>query len=651
MVETLSVFNHSMTANRFALTIELAADFADVLEVAQRRRQQTGDVTVSVSPRGAELRYVARNEGRETRRGVRVRVVDGEAVFTTNAETVTLTAAAELAPRASWSATLAFEPLRGGRWITPLALTDGWQRAVEARASRRQRRTRIASDSAALNAAWNVAADDLYALRNEDLERMAGRGDVVNAGVPIFTGLFGRDVLTAGWQSAIVGPELMVGALNIVASLQATDDDPWRDSEPGKLIHELRRGLFADLHITAQSGYYGTQTTAAMFPLVLSELWHWSGNVAELRRHRATLERAMEWARVSGDLDGDDFLEYQQRSPVGIKNQAWKDSHEAIRYADGSQVPNPIATVEEQAFAYLALCRAAEICVVLEDDAAAERYLDRARTLRDRFHEAFWMADERFYAMALDPEKRQVTSIGSNAGHALAAGIVPAELADSVVGRLLADDLFSGWGIRTLSTQHPSFNPWAYHLGTVWPVENATFALGFKRYGFDAEADRLVGAMLDAVAQLPGNRLPELIGGQSRAEVGRPIVYPDANAPQAWSAGATLQLVQITLGLYPFAALGTLALVRPRLPEGVNTLTVRDLRIGRARVSLRFTRQADGSAAHEVVERHGRLIVVEAPPPNVAGPLTWREQVTAAVLTNAPGRLARAGRIALGMID
>jgi glycogen debranching enzyme len=293
----------------------------------------------------------------------------------------------------------------------------------------------------------------------------------------------------------------------------------------------------------------------------------------------------------------------------------------------------------------------AEMCVVLGDDATAETFLDRARDLRDRFNDAYWMPSEGFYAMALDGDKRQVSSIGSNAGHALAAGLVPVNRAGAIVERLMAPDMFSGWGVRTLSGDHPSFNPWAYHLGTVWPVENATFALGFKRYGFDAEADRIVMALIDAARLLPGNRLPELIGGQSRSEVAFPVAYPDANAPQAWSASATLQLIQIMLGIYPFAAMNVLALVRPRLPEGTDQLTLRALRVGKARVSIRFERRADGSAAHKVVERRGPLIVVEAPPPDSAGPLSVRESIARVALANAPGRLARAGRIALGMID
>jgi glycogen debranching enzyme len=217
--------------------------------------------------------------------------------------------------------------------------------------------------------------------------------------------------------------------------------------------------------------------------------------------------------------------------------------------------------------------------------------------------------------------------------------------------RVLSGDVSLRSEADGLSAEHPSLNPWAYHLGTVWPVENATFGLGFKRYGFDAEADRLLAALLDAPRMLPGNRLPELIGGQSRDDVAFPVVYPDANAPQAWSASATIQSVQIMLGLYPFAPLNLLALVRPRLPEGVEQLTINDLRVGKARVSIRFDRRGDGSASHKMIRRRGPLLVVEAPPPDAATGLSARDALASAVLARAPGRLAHAARLALGMLD
>ena len=646
LVERLDVLNHGMVARTVELSLELAADFADVLEVANDRRQQNGELTTEEAGDGIAIRYRASRDDWTTERGVRVRCTAGELTLASGEGdgAVRGVATVDMAPQATWSATLSFEPLVDGRW-QDVGADDGIDREAW-----RGHRTQLRSSSPTVGRAWNLAADDLYALRNRELESETDAW-VVNAGVPVFTGLFGRDVLTTGWQAAMIGSHWMRGALEVTARLQATADEAWRDSEPGKLIHELRRGPLADLHVTAQSAYYGTHTTSALFPLVLTELWHWTGDTDLLRRHRSTAERALAWAEHHGDLDGDGFLEYRQRSPVGIKNHGWKDSDEAIRSPDGSQVPNPIATVEEQAFYYLALVRMAEVCVVLEDDEAADRHVARARALRDAWHAAYWMPDEGFYAMALDPEKRPVRSIGSNPGHALAAGIVPSQHAALVADRLMAADLFSGWGVRTLSSEHPAYNPWAYHLGTVWPVENATFALGFKRYGLDHHVDTLVRALLEATARLPGMRLPELIGGQDRDEVPFPIAYPQANCPQAWSASATIQLVQIMLGLYPFAPLRLLALVRPRLPAGIDEVTLHHLRVGDATVSLRFRRRDDGSAAHEVLSRRGTLIVAEAAPPDATDARNVGESLSSVLVEHAPGRMARAARLAIGKLD
>jgi glycogen debranching enzyme len=497
--------------------------------------------------------------------------------------------------------------------------------------------------------AFERAAQDLFDLRNWELD-VGPEAWVPNAGVPTYTGLFGRDTLTAGWQAALLGPEMIRGALARIGERQATVDDPWRDAEPGKLVHEVRRGPLSELDVIPQSAYYGTQTTASMYVLVLSELWHWTGDIAVLARYRDIALSALEWARKYGDRNGDGFLEYATRSRRGLKNQGWKDSDEAIRYPDGRIVDNPIATVEEQAFHFLALQRMAEMLIALGEDARAASFLAEARDLRRKWDAAFWVEDDGFYAIALDAEKRPVRSISSNPGHALAAGLAPPHHARLVADRLLSPDLFSGWGIRTLSADHPSYNPLGYHLGTVWPVENATFLLGFKRYGLDQHAERLVTALFDAAGFFTAARLPEAIGGDGPDRASVPIPYPAANSPQAWSASAVIQIVQLMVGLYPFAPARVLALVRPRLPSWLPWLTVRNVRVGDATVSLRFVRRADGSATHEVLDQTGRLLVVTVPPPNDVGNQggSWIE---AWMLRHAPGRTAREIRLALGQMD
>jgi glycogen debranching enzyme len=416
------------------------------------------------------------------------------------------------------------------------------------------------------------------------------------------------------------------------------------------MLHELRRGPLAMLGLSPRDAYYGTQTSPAIFVLALSELWHWTGSDALLRRFRDAALAATAWAERSTD-PATGFVAYQKRSPAGLRNQGWKDSDEAIRHADGRIAEPPLATVEEQAFHFLALQRTAEILVALDEPDRVDELLDRAAELRRRWHEAFWMPREGFYALAIDAAGDQVQSITSNPGHALGTGIVPPEFARLVADRLLSSSLFSGWGVRTLADDHPSYNPLAYHLGTVWPVENATFALGFKRYGLDEHVERLIEAQIEAASLMPDSRLPEAITGHRREPKVGPAPYPHACSPQAWSSSAIVQMVQLMLGLYPFAPLRTLSVIRPRLPAWLPEVTLRRLRVGRAEVDLRFTRRKDGSASVKVLRKDGTLLVVPAGPPvDVSGHARpWTEAIGRAAIERAPGRVVRAARIAVGL--
>jgi glycogen debranching enzyme len=644
MTQRISLANRSMVVLTPVLRIELHADFADVLEVGRVRRQH-GKRSMATEVGRLELTYRAAHGRRRLERGIRV-TAPGSPSPEIRRDGC-LTWHLSLQPRTSWSVELVFESLVDGRWRGPTA-------GVVAAGGRSRHappgdRPTVDSDPAVLGQVVDRAMDDLLSLRNRELDGDDDEAWVPNAGVPAYTGLFGRDSLTAGWQSALLGPEVSRGALRMLAARQATEDDPFRDAEPGKLLHEMRRGPLSELDIIPQRAYYGSQTTPAMFVLALSELWHWTGETDVLRQYRDPAMRALQWAEQRGDRDGDGFLESLTRSPDGLRNQGWKDSDEAIRYPDGRNVDAPLATVEEQAFYALALERMAEILVALDEDDEAERFLVQADNLRRRWHDAFWLPDEGFYAMALDVDKRPVASIGSNAGHALGAGIVPREHARLVADRMLEPDLFSGWGIRTLSAAHPSYNPFAYHLGTVWPVEQATFALGFKRYGLDDHAERLIAGMMAAAGQFRDLRLPEVLSGLGRDESPVPVPYPDSNCPQAWSASATIQLVQIMLGLYPFAPLNLLALVRPRLPAGIDAVRIRHLRVGKATVSIRFERRDDGSASHEILDQDGHLVVVEASPPQDVAAPSPLDAVKAWAIEHAPGRQARALRIGLGL--
>jgi glycogen debranching enzyme len=649
MVEQLIVRNFSMAPADIMLRLELDADFKDAMTsdgappYARITTRHWDERTHTLT-----FDHRANANGHQLHRACRIRVVHSDSSPTIHDDAIGFTVS--LAAHASWTATMVYESLVDDRWRVPqvddVAQTSACDRLRE---EWRQQRAQVNSPHPVLASAYENAAEDLFSLRAWELDAAADAW-IPNAGVPTYTGIFGRDSLTAAWQAALVGPEMLRGSLSHIAATQAQDDSAWHDREPGKMVHEIRRGPLSELELIPQRAYYGTQTTSAMFVVALSEYWHWTGDTAALQHYCDAAIRALDWAQHYGDRDGDGFLEYERRSPLGLKNHGWKDSDEAIRYPDGRLVENPIATIEEQAFYWLAMQRMAEILVALGEESRAEEFSARAQQFRERWHCAFWMPDEHFYAIALDPEKQPVHSIASNPGHALGAGLVPTAHARACADRLMAPDMFSGWGIRTLSRDHRSYNPIAYHLGTVWPVDNATFALGFKRYGLDEHVDRLATGIFDAVAHFRSCRLPEALGGHGREETPIPTAYPRSNSPQAWSASAIVQLVQTMLGLYPFAPAHVVALVRPRLPEWLPAVTVRNVRVGSATASIRFERGRDGSTVFDVIDKHGPLFVVEMPPPQDTDPSSqsWDEGVKSWLLERAPGRLASALRLALG---
>ncbi len=653
MAETITIRNESMVEATGRWTLELGSHVVDRLAAtAEAPQVEHGRRWVARDAR-LELTTTFRANDREDVRALAV-IVDPPPT------------AVDILDDDPAGACLSFDlalPARGERTIalTYRSFADGeWRDPADARgraelADRwRSQRTKVTTTDRLVGPAVELAADDLLTLRAWELEPSDdGSAWMTHAGVPGFTGYFGRDTITAGWQAAMLGPEPLRGALEIATRTQGRRSVPFTEEEPGRMVHEMRRGPVAMLGVRPHRAYYGSFSTGSLAIIGLSETWHWTADDALLRRHLDAMLRVVTWAETLGDLDGDGFIEYHQRNPDALKNQAWKDSNEAIRWPDGAIVDNPIATVEEQAFHYLALERMAEILVGLGDPTSrAADLLERAGRLRDAWHAAFWIEEDGAYAMALDGEGRPVRSAGSNPGHALAAGIVPPTKAAAVADRLLAEDLFSGWGIRTLSTEHPSYNPLAYHLGAVWPVENATIMLGLKRYGLDDHLDQLLEGLFAAVAHCRDLRLPEALTGHDRSVVPTPLPYPGSQSPQAWSSSAVVLALQVMLGLYPFAPARVLGLVRPRLPAWLPTVTLHGLRIGAATVTIRFDREADGGASHTILEQDGTLFVVEVPPPDaVAGSDGVGSRLLGRLLELAPGRTATALRIALGDDD
>ena len=631
--EDIDLTNFTQQATSFELALELDADFADQIEAIGGRRRQHGEITrawreVDGAP---ELALDYRAEHRFTHhgaqgvarlhRGVRVRVVRTDARPRWANDRIAFRVT--LPPRARWHACLdilacgdgATLPLHYGcRSFAPPANDYDGKRGLFLAESTRFTAPGADTLATVVVGAAERAKHDLAALRLYDLDH-GPRAWTMSAGLPLYVALFGRDSLTAGWQAALASPAMMRGALLELARWQGREVDDWRDEQPGRMLHEAHTGPLGALNVNPRARYYGSATTSAFFPVIVAELWHWTGDRELVARLVPTALRALGWLDEYGDLDGDGFYEYRTRSEHGVRNQAWKDSEDAIVYEDGTQVRAPIATCEEQAFVYVGKQMLAEVLWWLGERADARRLLHEAGELKRRFNDRFWLPFEGFFALGLDPDKRPIRSITSNPGHCLAAGIVDSSLAEATADRLIARDLFSGWGIRTLSSEHPAYNPYSYHRGSIWPVEHGTFALGFMRYGLPAHLDVVTRAQFEAARLFPYYRLPELFGGHPRdVDHPFPALYPGANSPQAWSASAVFQLVQAMLGLYPYAPLRTL-LVDPRLPEWLPEITLENLHVGDATVTLRFFRTANGASDYRIVDQRGRLHVVRQPSP------------------------------------
>jgi glycogen debranching enzyme len=541
--EDLVVENHSEQERPLTLELRFGSDFGDILECkTEPKKAGKVDGEVAAAERTATLTYTRGAYRRATRISFTApcRLERDRAVFDLM-----------LSPRETWRTCID---------VTPV-VDDAERRPRQACESFGQAKPRVPLDldewldasprlvtaHDALAHAYRRTLVDLASLRFQPLDGLSFA--LPAAGVPWFMALFGRDSLVTAYQALPFQPLLARATLEALARLQATEDDPFRDAEPGKILHELRFGELAALGDEPHSPYYGSHGATPLFLILLDEYERWSGDADFVRALERPARAALRWLEEWGDLDGDGYLEYRKRSPKGLDNQGWKDSRNAICFADGRLAEPPIATCELQGYAYDARRRTARLAREVWGDAAlASRLEADAEDLRRRFHRDFWIDARRHFALALDGEKRQVDALTSNVGQLLWSGIVEEERAREVVRRLLRGDMFSGFGMRTMSTTAAAYNPIEYHNGSVWPHDTGLIAEGMRRYGYGDEASRLVLALVDAAVAFD-YRLPELFAGVPRDEASLPVQYPTASSPQAWAAGSVLLGLRTLLGL------------------------------------------------------------------------------------------------------
>ena len=628
--EDVDITNWTLEKVRFQFAIEVDADFADQAEIEER--EQKGKLTRSwrQRERAWELTFDYKAENKYDHQGNRgiARIHRAITLAFEHADSPPRRSGRRvifditLAPRAQWHVCVRMTATIDGEELPPLygcrEFFGSRNQLDEARQEFLQESTAFTTPetptlSGTVISALEQAKRDLISLRLFDLDHPPGW--TMAAGLPIYIALFGRDTLTAAWQAALTSPNMIRATLEELARWQGTEVNDWRDEQPGKMLHEAHTGPLAALYYNPRSRYYGAATTSSFYSVVLSELWHWTGDKELVRPLLEPALRALEWKDRYTDLDGDGFYEYLSRSEQGNKNQGWKDSGDAIVYPDGRQVSPPLGTCEEQAFVYIAKLHLSEVLWWLDEKDLAKRLYHEAQELKKRFNEKYWMEDEGFFAMGLDSQAQTIRSIGSNPGHCLACGIVDEALVERTARRLLAPDLFSGWGIRTLSSEHPAFDPFSYHRGSVWPVEHGSFAFGMMRYGLWRELETISRAMFESTELFDFHQLPECFSGHQRdSEHPFPALYPKANAPQAWSASALFALVQAMLGIYPYAPLNTL-LLDPHLPEWLPEITLENLRVGKASVTIHFVREKDGGSDYKVLDKRGTLHVLRQPSP------------------------------------
>ncbi|MBD2327916.1 amylo-alpha-1,6-glucosidase [Alkalinema sp. FACHB-956] len=473
--------------------------------------------------------------------------------------------------------------------------------------------TQIRTDNKAINQIIERAEQDVYLLRQTFDARK-----VLSAGVPWFSTLFGRDSIIAASQTLILDPTIARDTLNILAHYQGKIDDDWRDEESGKILHELRFGEMARCQEIPHTPYYGTIDATPLWLMLYAEYYAWTHDCETLEQLWDNALAAMDW--IDRNCRETGYLAYNRRSKRGLQNQGWKDSGDCIVDRQGQMAKGSIALCEVQAYVYAAKVRLSEIARIKKRIDLADRWQEEARDLQERFNRDFWMADLDYCALALDGEGNPVDSITSNPGHCLNLGILTPDKARSVAERLQAPDMFNGWGIRTLSSQSPAYNPMGYHVGSVWPHDNSLITLGLRSIGLIDQALEVAQGILDMTLHQPYQRPPELFCGYERIGDSAPVQYPVACSPQAWATGTVFQLLHMMINLVPDAPGNHVRIIDPALPSAIQSLSLKNLRVGSTLLDLEFVRegaaQADlpsNATACRVTRKRGNLrVVIEA---------------------------------------
>ena len=591
--ELFTVTNYADQRTRLHLALDFAADFADLFEIRGYLRSRRGTI-VSQQRGRAAMSFVYRSlDG--VPRTTCISFDPAPVMLSSSRAEFEL----ELDPRERRTLGVTVQYLQGDQPASAGPFYNVMRHPRHVRARARSSLPKIESSNATVNGILSRSTADLAMLMTE-----TPHGPYPYAGVPWFSTAFGRDGILTALEMLWFDASTARGVLRFLAVHQAKDEDPAADMEPGKIVHELRECELAHLGEVPFGRYYGSVDSTPLFVALAGLYWQRTRDRETLEAIWPNILAGLEWIDRYGDRDGDGFVEYGRKRETGLTNQGWKDSEDSVFHADGSIATGPIALCEVQGYVYLARRVAALLASDLGERKLASDLEASAESLRERFEAAFWREDIGTYALALDGEKRPCDIRSSNAGQLLFTGICRPERAARVAQQLFGRDFFSGWGVRTLGARERRFNPTSYHNGSVWPHDNALIALGLAQYGHTSAALALSAALFDAAAHMHLRRLPELFCGFDRKRGKSPTLYPVACAPQAWAACTPFALLQACLGLEIDAASSTVILRRPTLPQFIEWLTVRGLRVGEGKLDLMFRRH-ESSVAVNLLNREG----------------------------------------------
>ena len=592
--QRLRVHNFSVSEVTFELHVRLEADFADVFEVRGTARSRRGKQDPpELHPDGISIAY----DGLDgVVRRTRLRCHPTPAQVTARDVRFSLALGAGEERELSFEVSCTEGP---SAERTPSFADAASRREAELEGLQRQE-TRVSSSSGLFDGWLHRSLSDLRMLLTR-----TPQGLYPYAGVPWYSTPFGRDGIITALQMLWIQPAVAAGVLRFLAATQATRSSSEEDSEPGKIVHEMRHGEMAVLKEIPFGRYYGAVDTTPLFLVLAGEYLHTTGDLELIRELWPHFQGALSWIERHGDCDGDGFVEYARRSSTGLTNQGWKDSADAVFHADGRLAEGPIALCEVQAYVYAARRAMAQMALALGNEGLARRQSAVADELRARFEDAFWCEELSTYALALDGAKRPCRVRASNPGHCLAMQLVAPERGQRVAATLTEDAFFSGWGIRTVASGETRYNPMSYHDGSVWPHDNALAALGFAHYGLKTAALSVLERFFLASLSFELRRMPELFCGFPRRPGSGPTLYPVACSPQAWASGAVLMMLRAVLGLDVDGVRRQVTFTNPMLPDFLDVLHIEGLQVGSSRVDLRVHRYADGAAGVDVARRSG----------------------------------------------